>query len=326
MKIKTFDPESLLARFHLFAEGDGGDGGAGGGAGAGAGGDDGAGKGGQGGDGKGGDGGQQQQQQQAKWFDGISNADAKKLAQDSTDINHFAERTLDMRRKLSSAIFIPGKDAKPEEIAAYRQKLGVPEAADKYEFADPEGYQPTEADKALRGKFSEAFFKHNISAEAAKELSALHREAVTAEAEAMKAQDAEYAKQGEVALRKEWGAEYDTNKQFAVKAAQNLFGADYDAVKGMTDKNDRFVMDNPAFMKAMAKIGREMGEDRLGGVVAEGDRKGIQDQIDSLRTQQSEAMAKGDNKKANQLYQEEQALIGKLKGSQPIVGAQGRAA
>lgn len=39
---------------------------------------------------------------------------------------------------LGNAIRVPGKDAKPEEVEAYLNKLGRPETADKYELAPPE--------------------------------------------------------------------------------------------------------------------------------------------------------------------------------------------
>ena len=46
-------------------------------------------------------------------------------------------------------IKVPGKDAKPEEVAAYRKAMGVPEAPDKYAVYRPEGFEPTDADTEI---------------------------------------------------------------------------------------------------------------------------------------------------------------------------------
>lgn len=46
-----------------------------------------------------------------------------------------AQSYLDMKKWQSGAIKIPGKDAKPEEIAAFREKLGVPKTAADYDLS-----------------------------------------------------------------------------------------------------------------------------------------------------------------------------------------------
>lgn len=52
---------------------------------------------------------------------------------------------------------VPGKDAKPDEIAAFEKAIGVPETADKYEIKRPDGVEVTELDKVFDGKAKEAF-------------------------------------------------------------------------------------------------------------------------------------------------------------------------
>ncbi len=43
-----------------------------------------------------------------------------------------------------------------------------------------------------------------------------------------------------------------------------------------------------------------------------------------IRAKQREAQDEGDSREANRLFQEEQVLIGLLKGNQPVVGKGGR--
>jgi hypothetical protein len=47
-----------------------------------------------------------------------------------------ADAYVETSKRLGNAIEIPGKDAKPEQIQAFFKKLGVPETAEGYEFAD----------------------------------------------------------------------------------------------------------------------------------------------------------------------------------------------
>jgi hypothetical protein len=317
LKFLRFDPESLMARFLLLADGEGGEGGEGGG-----------------GDGaaaaaataaaaeaaKGGAG------DAAKWREAFTDPEARKFAENSPDINHFAGRALDMRRQLSTAIIPPGKDAKPEEVAAYRKKLGVPDKAEDYLFEDDKDYVPTEVDKAMRGRMAKVFHERNVPAETAKALSAEFKAMTADTAAAIKQADENYAKESDAALRSKWGADYEANKTFAGRAAKELFGEAYETVKGMTDKGDRFIFDNPVMMEAFAKLGREMGESRLGSVLSDTDKASIDDRITELRKLQTAATSAGDSRKANTLYQEEQALIAKRDGNKGIVGDQGRAA
>lgn len=53
------------------------------------------------------------------------------------DANSVAKLAREQSKLLGNAIRIPGKDATPEEVQAYREKLGVPKTVDEYEFSVP---------------------------------------------------------------------------------------------------------------------------------------------------------------------------------------------
>lgn len=267
----------------------------------------------------------------ADWRAAITDEDGKKFAQDSTDINHLAKRAVDMRQKLSGAIVRPGKDAKPDspEVIAYRKALDIPDKPEGYVVGRPE-HIPEDVFKseAIQGRIgamqkvlhdtgapkavSDAVFKTYFQMEA------------QAAADVVKA-DKDYAAASETALKTEWGADYDKNKEFANRAVAKLFGDQLTAARGIEDKAGRFVLDNPVMLKAFAQIGREMGEGTLGGAMTDAERGDVDSQISTLRTQIADAQAKGEGRRANELYQQEQALLAK-KGNQPIVGANSRAA
>src|SRR3546814_7192782 len=94
-----------------------------------------------------------------------------------------------------------------------------------------------------------------------------------------------------------------------LRAADQMFGDDLEELRTMETKDGRFVADHPVLLKALASIGREMGEagivPRLTGDAAEQ----AHDEVRSLREKIEAAQAKGDNSTANKLYAREQELL-----------------
>ena len=227
---------------------------------------------------------------------------------------------------LSSAIKPLGKDPTDEQVATYRKAIGVPETAEGYEFAVPEGYEQTEFDKVFQTSAAKVFHDFNLSADQAKGLNEWYNEMTAAAQQDVVAADKKYADESEKALKAEWpGNEFEINKAFADRAAAQLFGDDLDEVRNIETKDGRFVLDHPAFVKVFAGVGREMGEGRLGGVTLnEGDRDNVQGQIDELQKKIEAASATNDHETANKLYLTQQELYRNLYGSGTVVGSEGR--
>lgn len=229
-----------------------------------------------------------------------------------TDLESLVKGNLEQRQKLSSAIVKPGKDASEEDIQNYRKALGVPESPDKYQF---EGINLEEADDTMKsavGHWQKVFHDNNVPVDVAQKLTQAQQEIVKQVQEKQKQADEEYAKQSEETLRQTWGTDYENNREYANRAAQELFGEDFESVRNMEDKSGRYVLDNPAFMKILAKVGREMGEGRLGPVMATGEVESIKDQAKELARQRYEAMDNGDMKLAKQLDKKEKELWEKV--------------
>lgn len=264
------------------------------------------------------------------WRTDIKDDDAKKFAESSTDINHLVKRAIDMRNKLSNAIVRPGKNATPEDIAAYRKAVGIPEKPDEYEFPELPSDQLTDEIKASREQWSKRFHDLGVPKEVAKSLIT----AVNDETEKLLVSQIEddkaFARKQEEALRNEWkGADYDKNKLLANRAFEeiaNRAGIKLDVLTKLETNDGRFLMDRAEMVKLFAVIGREMGEGSLGPTLTESQAETLDSEVRTLRQQQAEAQQNGDSKLANRLYQREQALIAKMKGNKPIVGSQGRAA
>jgi hypothetical protein len=232
-------------------------------------------------------------------------------------------------RKRESQIRVPGKDATDAEKTAYLKAIGVPEKPEEYTFPTLPEDQMTDEVKASREEWSKRFHDLHIPKETARTLI----EAVAADAakqeQAQAEADKAFVKASEDALRSEWkGAEYDKNLTLANRAFSDIAGRaglNVEELRKIETKDGRFLLDRPEMLRVFSLIGREMAEGTLGPTLTDSELETIDEQVRTLRQQQEEAKAAGDNKRANQLYEREQALIAKKQGNKPVVGASGRA-
>ena len=260
------------------------------------------------------------------WRTLLKSDDAKKFAEASPDVDHLVTRALDMRRQLSTAIVPPGKDAKPEEISAYRKRVGVPDAVDGYKFKRHDGAELTEADKAFHSVIGKTMHDHNVPAPVAEALNEAYNDFTAKALQAQVDADKQFADQSEAELRRLWpGAAFDQNHEYANRAAAVMFGDQIGEVRALETKAGKFVLDHPLMVRALASVGREMAEGGLVPPLSEKDRGSVNDQIADVRKKIAEAQASGNSREANRLYTVEQELLAKTKGNAPIVGA-GRAA
>lgn len=260
------------------------------------------------------------------WRDAIKDPDLKKHAERFDTPESAIKANLEARQLLSRAIVPPGKDAKPEEVAAYRKSLGVPEKPEDYKFATPAGREATEADKAFQGTMAKLFHGANIGADQAKALNEGWNQYVEQAVAAEAAADKQFAEQSVAALKQKWGPDYDKNLAIANRAAARIYGDKLADVRSIQTKDGRFVLDHPAFVEAFAQIGREMGEGNLGPALSEGERQTVQQKIDDLQKQKMAAMDRSDSLAAARLEKEQAALYARLSGNAPVVGSQGRVA
>lgn len=261
----------------------------------------------------------------ADWRAGIPEGKLRDHAGRFTSPTHMSENSLELRQQLSTAIQPLPTNPTDEQVATYRKAINVPETSEEYTFDTPEGYELTETDKEFRSAMSAMFHGQNISVDQAKGLEAGYGEFTAKLLQAQIDADKAFADTASEALKAEWpGQEFERNKAFADAAAAEGFGNNLEEVRHLELKDGRFVLDHPIFLRMLASFGREMGEGKVGGVMTEGDRGGVENQIGDLQTQIDKAQATGDRSKANKLYQEQQGLWRKITGSELVVGAEGR--
>jgi hypothetical protein len=239
-----------------------------------------------------------------------------------------AVRAINDFRKRESQVRVPGKDAKPEEVAAYKKAIGIPEKPEDYEFPEVDKEAMTEEMKATRAEWSKKFHDLGLPKKTAKELVIAVNEMANRQAAATIEADKVFARQQEEKLRSEWkGEEYDRNLNMAnnaIRVIAGKTGVSIEDLKKIETKDGRFLMDRTDMIRIFAAIGHEMDEGQLGPSLTDSEMDTIDDNIRNVRAQISEAQAAGDSKRANKLYQQEQSLLAKRVGNKSIVGSRGR--
>ena len=262
------------------------------------------------------------------WYGTVEDTKLRDHAGRFTSVVDLLGKHYELRQSLSTAIQPLGENPTDEQVVSYRKAIGVPETIEGYKFPDPpDGEALSDDVKTTRVTWAERFHTLNIPANTAAKLIEFVGEDGAVGLQAQIDADKVYADEAEVALKAEWpGKSFDLNKAHADRAAVKVFGDAFDEVRKIETKDGRFVLDNPAFVRMLAGIGREMSEGRLGTVMTEGDEAALDTEIDELEGQIDKATAEGDNVKANDLFTKQQELYRKKHGTVPIVGSEGRAA
>lgn len=150
------------------------------------------------------------------------------FVKEAPDLPTLIQRGYDAHREVGARVRIPGKDAKPEDVAAFKQKVqeaGVfpapPASVDEYKAAivKPEGVSDLGWSDERAGKLATVLHKHGIPASAVADLLALHGEALSS-TQALFKSDME---SGMAALRKEFPEDFDGKQAAAGRLAAAIF-------------------------------------------------------------------------------------------------------
>lgn len=143
----------------------------------------------------------------------MSGEDAKVLERMSRYASpaEVAKALISAQTKISSGELLPvlGKDAKPEEINAFRKAHGIPESHDKYDLGPDIKIAENEA--PLMNEFLKAAHASNQTPEQAKAMIKTWRSIEHQAMEYRSEADKKAQETTEEALRSEWGGEYKRN-------------------------------------------------------------------------------------------------------------------
>jgi hypothetical protein len=154
---------------------------------------------------------------------------------------------------------------KPEEFEAVYNKLGRPEKPELYGFDKvPEGFDPAKYDVEGAKAFAEAAHKAGLSPKQAEALRQLGLENIKANEARAAAARATARGESEKALQSEWGPKYEENVNLA-ESALDWLGLD-DETRGALKASG--LSHNVGIVKALAKLGAAVAEDKLVGTGA----------------------------------------------------------
>jgi len=259
------------------------------------------------------------------WRSAIAEPGLRRVAEKFTSPAEVVKSYAALQSRLGRSVVKPGPDAGPEELAAYRRQLGVPESAEGYDVQLPEDLPPAlhgdEAGEALQRDFLKAMHEAGASNEVVQKALDWYYGNVTQNLAQQQKSAAERRAESEASLRLEWGGDHERNLTFARRAVQSFGDAAFADFLDSQEAEGVKLGDHPAFVRAFAAIGRAMGEDLPLSGAGESGGGSLQARIDALHALQD----RDPQRYASRAVQSElQSLYGRLYGGQPVVGSEGR--
>lgn len=164
-----------------------------------------------------------------------------------------AEKYANAVQKLDGAIIKPGEDASEEELAAYREQLGIPKTADAYELPETDLL----SEDFLKEQ-KEFFLKNGMNNDQAKAMTQMLIDQVQKGGEIMRKANTEARNSALDSLKKEHGDQYKE----VLETAQNVFNkyASPDERKYMNESGRG---NDPVIINMMARMGKDISGDSL---------------------------------------------------------------
>lgn len=150
---------------------------------------------------------------------------------------------------------IIGNEITPQDMERIYKKLGRPDEPDKYDLTE---IVPDNFNKGLVDEFKKKAFDIGLSNEKTRELADWYKGVELKQVEAINNQRKAMADHHLLELKRDFGVNFEKEVNYARKA-----------IDAYTDKSFKQYMDesglgnHPALVKAFAKIGRELSEDKL---------------------------------------------------------------
>ena len=133
-------------------------------------------------------------------------------------------------------MIVPNEGSTEQEIAEYRQAIGVPESATAYDLQPENLPEGMGWDEGLAENWQSAFHEAGISQEQAQKLSQAYTDItnnqLTQANQTLQLQSESEMEQQRAELQKQWGDKYDTNLQNAVNMAATM-GFDLESQQDM---------------------------------------------------------------------------------------------
>ena len=188
------------------------------------------------------------------------------------DATALGKSYLELETRLSEqGVRVPGEDASPEAIAEYREAIGVPKTIDGYEVASNLKLPADVAwDTDFQNEMVTAMHEEGLTPpQVTRVLQKYADRQGTITATAIEGAKANKESSSKL-LRQEWGSAYDANIRVAHLAMEEIFGDGMKAIATTKLLDGSMLGINPAFIRAMAKVGEDYSEHDIHGM---GERK-----------------------------------------------------
>lgn len=196
----------------------------------------------------------------ADWREQIANGDEKKLNQLKRikDFDTFSENYFNAQEKIRSGEIKSGLPENPtdEQVAAYRESLGVPQKPEEYNLQLEEGVVLGEADKRIMASIFPIAHKYNVPAAVLSELTNQMLKGQEGQLAEMEQQDGLDYQTAERQLRDTWRHDYDMN----VNVVKGMLNSLPESVRGVfmdsRMADGRLMFNSPEVMNFFADVAR----------------------------------------------------------------------
>ena len=220
------------------------------------------------------------------WRKQIAGEDEKKLnrLERYTDLESVLKAGFEAQDRIRKGELSSGLPENPtdEQLAAWREANGVPEAPDKYEFKLDEGLVMGEADQRIAEGVREVAHQLNIPSESLNALNNAMLKGREAEAQAKSNQDGIDKQTCDRQLQDAWGSEFQTNVNLALNQVSQLPESVRESFINARMADGKGLMNSPEIMNWLVDIERKVNP--AGTVVPNADNpvQAIEQEIKTL--------------------------------------------
>lgn len=182
----------------------------------------------------------------------------------------FAKGAAALSKKIGEkGIIPPGEDATPEERSEFYDKLGRPEAADKYSWKPGEG---VEVDQEVFTDRMQKLHEAGLTDGQHSAVMDIYATEIQRMNETFQNHQAEIATETEKTLKEEWGRDYDGRVKSAAEVAKKFGVIDAFKESGM--------INNLGVIKMLDAVSRSVREDSIDGG---GNRMTAQEELEAIK-------------------------------------------
>jgi hypothetical protein len=162
--------------------------------------------------------------------------------------------------KKANAIVPPTEKSSPEEVAAYRKAIGVPESPEGYQLKPEQLPEGVTWDESVAKRAAELAHKHNVPAAAMQEFMKFDMERAALMNQAAAGMIEQQLEAGRTELQRVWGDKMPEKIELARRAA---------VTAGVDPTSQGFV--DPQVVKAIVNLAEKLSDDKL----VAGDQTGV---------------------------------------------------